>query len=195
MNTLRSYLTDNPVITNKDAEKMGIERRVLANLANQGKIERIRPGVYQKAGEIVDDFALISSKSKRIVFSHQTALFLHDLSDRAPNVFYIAVPQGYNASHIKKRHNNLKVRYVDKELHIVGIAKLETPLGNMVPVYDRERTICDIIIDRERIDKQIFKDGLTRYFRGKDKNLRRLVKYSGLFKIEDEVRRYMEILL
>jgi predicted transcriptional regulator of viral defense system len=194
MNILKAYLTETPVITNRDAENMGIGRHTLSALASQGKLERIRPGVYQKTGEIVDDFILISSNSKRIVFSHQTALYLHNLSDRTPNVFYISVPQGYNASHIKKRYENLQVRYVKKELHAIGITKIETPLRNTVQVYDPERTICDIVIDRNKIDKQIFTDGLTGYFRGKDKDLRTLIKYSRKFNIEDEIRRYMEVL-
>jgi predicted transcriptional regulator of viral defense system len=89
MNALREYLAENPVITNREAENIGIGRHVLSDLVNQAKIERLRPGVYQKAGEISDDFILISSNSKRIVFSHQTALCLHDLSDRTPNAFHI----------------------------------------------------------------------------------------------------------
>lgn len=195
MDALRGYLTVNPIITNRDAENMGIGRHILSDLASQGVIERIRPGVYQKNGEIIDDFILISSNSSRIVFSCQTALYLHNLSDRTPNTFCISVPQGYNASHIKKRYENLQVRYVKKELHPVGATKIETPLGNTVQVYDMERTICDIILYREKIDKQIFTDGVTRYFKRADKDLRTLIKYSRKFNMEDEIRRYMEVLL
>jgi len=103
MKALKEYFKENPVIMNKDAENIGIGRYVLSDLASQGKIERIRPGVYQKSGEILDDFILISSNREGVVFSHQTALYLHDLSDRIPNIFNISVPQGYNASHIKKK--------------------------------------------------------------------------------------------
>lgn len=194
MNTLKAYLMKNPVITNRDAENIGVGRHILSDLAKQGKLERIRPGVYQKAGDIIDDFILISSNSLRVVFSHQTALYLHDLSDRSPNFFYISVPQGYNASHIKKRFENLQIRYVKKELHPIGIIKVETPLGNTVQVYNPERTICDIILDREKTDKQIFAEGLIRYFGRKEKDLRTLIKYSRKFNIEDEVRKYMEVL-
>ncbi len=185
---------ENSVITNKDAKNIGIGRHILSDLVNQGKIERIRPGVYQKAGEVVDDFILISSNSKRIVFSHQTALYLYDLSDRTPNIFHISVPQGYNASHIKKRYENLQVWYIKKDLYPIGITEVETPLGNTVQVYDIERTICDIILDRKKIDKQIYIYGLTRYFKKADKNLRKLIKYSRKFSIEDEIRRYVYLL-
>lgn len=195
MNDFKKYLIENNVITNKETKNMGIERYVLSDLVKEGKLERIRPGLYQKTGDIIDDFVLISSNSKRVVFSQQTALYLHDLSDRTPNIFHISIPQGYNANHIKKRYKNIQIRYVKKDLHSIGITNIQTPLGNVVQVYNPERTICDIIVDREKIDKQIFTQGLTRYFKRSDKNLRLLIIYSKKFNIENEIRRYMEVLL
>ena len=194
MNTLKEYIKENIVITNKEAEKFGYTRYNLSELTKSGQLERLRPGLYQLKGKVIDDFVLISSNSNRIIFSHQTALYLHDLSDRTPNVFHISVPQGYNASHIKKRYEDLQVHYVKKDLYEIGKTEIKSPQGNLIPIYDIERTICDIIIDRKKIDKQIFTDAIKRYFNSNNKNLRRLIKYSRLFKIEDEIRRYMEVL-
>lgn len=194
MDTLKEYIKENSIITNKEAEKLGYGRHILADLVSNGKLERIKPGVYQAKGEVIDDFVLISSNSNRIIFSHQTALYLHDLSDRTPNVFHISVPQGYNASHIKKRFKDLQVHYVKKDFYELGRIEIKSPQGNTIPVYDIDRTICDIIIEREKIDKQIFTDGITRYFKSKNKDLRRLIKYSRIFGIEDEIRKYMEVL-
>ena len=194
MNTLKDYIQENLVITNKEAEELGYTRHNLSELTKSGQLERLRPGLYQLKGKVIDDFVLISSNSNRIIFSHQTALYLHDLSDRTPNVFHISVPQGYNASHIKNRYEHLQVHYVKKDLYELGKTEIKSPQGNLIPVYDIDRTICDIIIDREKIDKQIFTDALKRYFKSQNKNLRRLIKYSRLFKIEDEIRKYMEVL-
>ena len=194
MNTLKEYIQENLIITNKEAEKLGYTRRNLSELTKRGQIERLRPGLYQLKGKVIDDFVLISSNSNRIIFSHQTALYLHDLSDRTPNVFHISVPQGYNASHIKNRYKDLQVHYVKKDLYELGKTEIKSPQGNLIPVYDIDRTICDIIIDREKIDKQIFTEAIKRYFKSQNKNLRRLIKYSRLFKIEDEIRKYMEVL-
>ncbi|PMC46947.1 type IV toxin-antitoxin system AbiEi family antitoxin domain-containing protein [Lactobacillus iners] len=194
MNTLKEYIKENVVITNKEAEKFGYTRYNLSELTKSGQLERLRPGLYQLKGKVIDDFVLISSNSNRIIFSHQTALYLHDLSDRTPSVFHISVPQGYNASHIKKRYEDLQVHYVKKDLYEIGKTEIKSPQGNLIPIYDIERTICDIIIDRKKIDKQIFTDAIKRYFNSNNKNLRRLIKYSRLFKIEDEIRRYMEVL-
>ena len=178
MNTLKEYIQENLVITNKEAEELGYSRHNLSELTKSGQLERLRPGLYQLKGKVIDDFVLISSNSKRTIFSHQTALYLHDLSDRTPSVFHISVPQGYNASHIKKRYEDLQVHYVKKDLYELGTTEIKSPQGNLVPVYDVERTICDIIIDREKIDKQIFTEAIKRYFKSPNKNLRRLIKYS-----------------
>ncbi|MHB0808560.1 MAG: type IV toxin-antitoxin system AbiEi family antitoxin domain-containing protein [Facklamia hominis] len=194
MNILKKYIQENLIITNKEAEELGYSRHNLSELTKNGQLERLRPGLYQLKGKVIDDFVLISSNSHRIIFSHQTALYLHDLSDRTPNVFHISVPQGYNASHIKKRYEDLQVHYVKKDLYELGKTERKSPQGTLIPVYDIERTICDIIIDRERIDKQIFTEAMKRYFKSPNKNLRRLIKYSRLFKIEGEIRKYMEVL-
>lgn len=194
MNILKEYIQENIVITNKEAEDLGYSRHNLSELTKSGQLERLRPGLYQLKGKVIDDFVLISSNSNRIIFSQQTALYLHDLSDRIPNVFHISVPQGYNTSHIKKRYEDLQVHYVKKDLYELGRTEIRSPQGNLIPVYDIERTICDIIIDREKIDKQIFTDAIKRYFNSPNKNLRRLIKYGRLFKIEDKIRKYMEVL-
>ena len=194
MNILKEYIQENIVITNKEAEDLGYSRHNLSELTKSGQLERLRPGLYQLKGKVIDDFVLISSNSNRIIFSQQTALYLHDLSDRIPNVFHISVPQGYNASHIKKWYEDLQVHYVKKDLYELGRTEIRSPQGNLIPVYDIERTICDIIIDREKIDKQIFTDAIKRYFNSPNKNLRRLIKYGRLFKIEDKIRKYMEVL-
>ncbi len=194
MDKLEEYIKEKYVITNKEIEKLGYGRQSLAELTKKNKIERLRPGVYQVKGEVVDDFAYISSNSNRIVFSYNTALYLYNLSDRTPNTFHISVPQGYNASHIKRRNKNIVVHYIKKEWHEIGKTEIKSPQGNTIPVYDLERTICDIIIDREKIDKQIFSDAITRYFKLKNNNLRRLIQYSRIFKIEEEIRKYMEVL-
>ena len=81
-----------------------------------------------------------------------------------------------------------------KDLYELGKIEIKSPQGNFIPVYDIDRTICDIIIDREKIDKQIFTEAIKRYFKSPNKNLRLLIKYSRLFKIEDEIRKYMEVL-
>ena len=57
-----------------------------------------------------------------------------------------------------------------------------------------ERCVCDIGLGRKSIDKRIFINAMTGYFKNQDKNIRNLIKYSKILGIEDEIRKYAEIL-
>jgi hypothetical protein len=67
--------------------------------------------------------------------------------------------------------------------------------GNEIPVYDLERTICDIIRSRSRIEAQDITQALKSYVKRKDKDLNRLMTYAKLFRVDRIVRNYMEVLL
>ena len=194
MNALEKYFLESNIITNKQAEEIGIKRHILASLVQKGELERVRNGVYKKKDAIDDDYATISLKNDQVVFSFHTALYLLGFSDRTPDVFHITVPQGYNAGHIKRRFPNIKVHYVKSDFFHLGIIKAKTPLGSTVQCYNMERCICDIVLKRKAMDKQIFVDAMIRYFKSKEKNTRNLIKYSRSLGIEDEIRKYMEVL-
>lgn len=194
MNSLEKHFLENNIITNKQAEEIGVKRHVLASLAKKGELERVKNGVYKKNDAVDDDFAAISLNNEQMVFSFHTALYLLGFNDRIPNVFHISVPQGYNASHIKRKFPKIKVHYVKRIFFDLGATKIKTPLGSPVKCYNMERCICDIVSERKSIDKQVFADAMTGYFKSKDKNIRNLIKYSRILGIEDEIRKYTEVL-
>ena len=72
---------------------------------------------------------------------------------------------------------------------------MNTPFGHAVPVYDAERTICDIIRSRSGIEMQTFQDALKQYAARRQKDLRKLMQYAQMFHVEKILRQYMEVLL
>ena len=190
MNILEKYFLENNIITNKQAETIGIKRHTLASLAKKGEIERVKNGVYKKKNALDDDFSVISLNNKQVVFSFHTALYLLGFNDRTPNIFHISVPQGYNVKHIKRKCSHIKVHYVKRDLLYVGAIEIKTPLGSQVKCYNMERCICDIVSERKSVDKQIFTDAIIGYFKSRDKNIRNLIKYSKLLGIEDDIWRF-----
>jgi len=73
--------------------------------------------------------------------------------------------------------------------------KLDLLLHECVPVYDMERTICDLLRSRKSVEMQVFQDALKQYAKRKDKNLRMLMKYAAMFHVENILRPYLEVLL
>lgn len=178
----------------REAEANGVDRYRLSYLAKENKIDRIRKGVYALKDEIIDEFVLLQSNSTRIIYSYHTALYFHGLSDRVPSQIHISVPQGYNSSRLKERNDNLVVHYVKKELFELGREIGKSPLGGKIIFYDVERTICDLVKDSKSIDSQIFIGAIKEYFSERKINSRKLIKYARTLKVEEEIRRYLEVL-
>jgi predicted transcriptional regulator of viral defense system len=171
----------------------GIAKAVLYQYIKENDMEQIAHGVYATQDSWTDAMYLVHLRCKQAVFSHETALFLHDLTDREPLEYEITVKTGYNPSKLKG--DGIRVYTIKKELHEEGIIMMQTPFEHSVPVYNMERTICDIIRNRNNTEMQTFKNALKQYAKRKDKNLRLLMQYAGRFHVEKILRQYLEILL
>ncbi len=189
-----AYLEQNDYITNRIAEAMGVKRHILSNMAKRNEIIREKPGVYGLPNEVMDEFFLIQVHSEKLIYSYLTALYFHGLTDRTPNVIHITVPQGYNTKHLTKRYGHLIFHYVDERVFDLGVVKMNSPFGNNIIVYDKERTICDLVKDQKTQDRALFSEALNRYFRSIEKDMRKLIKYSKALKIEEKVRQFAEML-
>lgn len=181
------------ILSAGDLQKAGIDRTLLYSYLDKGIIKKESHGNYVLADEQPDEFRIIQNRSDKLVFSHGTALFLHGMSDRAPHLLDITVPQGDNVSRIKKSYQQTRFHYCKKELWDLGIINIKTPQGYDVKAYDLERCICDLIRDKKNVDAQIYTQALKEYFGGKC-NPRKIVKYARQFNIESKVRTYMEVL-
>lgn len=171
----------------------GISKPYLAEYVKRRGLERVAQGVYMSKNAWPDAFYLLYLKNKGIVFSYESALYLHGLTEREPFKLTVTVKAGYNASHLRCR--GILVHQVKKELFELGQSVIRTNFGNEVAVYDMERTICDVIGNREHMDVQIFRTALKEYAGHKGKNLNNLMRYAQKLKRESAVRRYMEVLL
>lgn len=180
-------------ITTKEVVKNGIERKFLTNMVKKGTIIRISRGYYGLPSYIEDEYYKLSTKSKNVRFSLTTALYLHNLSDRNPLIYNITLPYGYSGALQKEK--NVILNFVKKELLDLGVMEMTSPFGMKIKVYDIERTICDIIKNKNKIDAEIFSKALKEYAKSKNKNLSKLTKYARIMKIEKKVSEYMEVLL
>ncbi len=171
----------------------GISKPVFYQFVQSRGLEQAAHGIYLSKDAWVDAMYLLHLRCPQAVFSHETALFFHDLTDREPLAYSITVKTGYNPTRLKSE--GVQVFTIKAELYEVGLSTAQTPFGHDVPVYDMERTICDVLRSRSHIEMQTFQDALKAYARRKDKDLRTLVRYARLFRVEKILRQYLEVLL
>ena len=191
---LKPILTQNGnTITTAEANAAGISNERLRQLVKRGVLERPAFGIYVLPHDFVDRMYATQQRRPKIIYSHETALFLHDLTDRDPISYSVTVPTGYNT--VKLREEGFTVYTIKRDLHTVETTEAETMFGHTVRVYTMERTICDCLRSRSRMDVTLLTDALRRYVRRKDKNLNTLMKMAKTFRVEQPLRHYMEVLL
>ncbi|MFA5585292.1 MAG: type IV toxin-antitoxin system AbiEi family antitoxin domain-containing protein [Saccharofermentanales bacterium] len=180
-------------ITLKEVEEHGISRQNFYTYVEQNGLERAGHGIYTDPDVWPDAMYLIHLRSSQIIFSHESALFLHDMTDREPLRHSVTVKTGYNPHRLKE--DGIKVYTVKKELHQLGLCQAKTPFGHSVRVYDKERTLCDIVRSRNNLDKQVFQGALKAYGKHRDKNLRNLMLYAEALRISAILKPYLVVLL
>lgn len=171
----------------------GIRKEKIREMLECGLIEKIGHGIYALSKEDVDEYYEFQQRCPKGIFSYGTSAYFWKLSDRVPNVLSCTVPRGYNTSRLKI-DTKVKYHYLPKELYDIGIVEIISPQGAMIRVYDRERTICDLIRDRKKMDMQLYSNALNVYFKSREKNIRKLMKYGKEFRITEELEKYMEVL-
>ncbi len=181
------------IIEAKIAAQHGISKAMLYKLCKKNKIQRIVKGQYILPDDMPDELLSISKRSDKIIFSHETALFLHGISDRTPFEHTITAPSGCIPSASIK--SECKVYYIKPELFELGKTMLKTPSGNEVQAYDLERTICDIIRSRNKMGTETFLTALKLYAASSRKNLNKLDSYAKEMRVSNVLRQYLEVLL
>jgi predicted transcriptional regulator of viral defense system len=191
---IQSLLDDqHGALLTSDLARRNIPRTYLSILKGNGEIERVSRGVYRATASLEDELFSFQAVYRASVYSHETALYLHDLTDRSPLVYSISVPSGYHASSLSKSRH--KIYFVKRSLFEVGSVTLQSPHGNPLRVTGLERTICDILRSRNQMEAQMVYEGLKRYVLRKERNIDLLYAYARLFRVQKIVREYIEVLL
>ena len=181
------------ILLTNDIVAAGISKPTLADFVKKNEYERISRGIYCSKEYWTDDLYLLQRRCPKTVFSHETALFLMNMTDREPFRYSVTAKTGYNPSHLSA--DNVKVFTVKKDLFDLGITEGQTPFGHKVLLYGPERTICDMIRSRSEMEIQSVQDALKSYSQRKDKKLHNLMEYAKLFHVDKRLNQYLEVLL
>ena len=181
------------IIETRTAIAHGISKAMLSKLCKGNKIHRVTQGQYILPDDLQDELLSIAKRSDKIILSHETALFLHGISDRTPFEHTITVPSDYTVS--ASIRSACKIYYIKPELFDLGRTTLTTPAGNEVPAYDLERTVCDMIRSRNRVGTETFLAALKLYAASPRKDLNKLHSYAQKLHVANVLRPYLEVLL
>lgn len=143
--------------------------------------------------EIADELFIIQTRYPKVIYSHNTALSLLGYASRPPLNYSLTIPSGTSSSNLAK--SNLKIYKVKSDLFELGLQTKKTYLGNLVRTYNIGRTLVDLIRSRNKLDIQDFQHAIKMYLEQPNKNIPLLIKYAKLFRVQNILLKYLEVLL
>ena len=183
---------NNNIITPSQLEKYGISRVYLSKMEKEGIIEKIERGIYVTKDFKYDEYYLFQLKYPKAIFSYNTALYFYEMTERTPIKMDVTVYREYNPHRFKDFVNVYKV---SKELYDLGVIEKKSPQGMKVKTYNLERTVCDIIKDKDSIDIEIRNKAIKKVIKSKEFNASKMFEYAKRMNIYDKVKNYMEAII
>lgn len=186
---LKNFIeNNNGVITLNDLIKLNLNKHHIKILHDEKYITRVANGVYVKNNQTINNYFLLQQRYKTAFFSHTTALYLHNLIKTAPQKLDLTF-----TTNVRLKKGSIHPHYLIKEHFNIGQSELTMKDGATIKIYDLERTIIDILRDRNKLDAKLVNTALTKYLKRNDKDLVKLLEYAKIFRLENVLKEYISL--
>lgn len=183
---------NNGVISTKMVTETGIPRIYLSEFVKKGMLERYERGIYISTQGNEDQMYCFQMRFSQATFSHESALFLQQYIKKMPEQPVVTVKTGTNTKNLV--NTGARVHSIRPNLYTLGEIERKTRYGRSVRTYDIERSICDIIRTRSRIDSDIIVSTLKKYNDSPEKDFSKLIAYAEKLKVAKILNSYLEFL-
>lgn len=175
------------VIKLSDFTSRGYNNKILAQLIKSGYVNKLKTGYYEWIeGEPVSDAVVILKLFPEGVVCLDSALYLYGYSERTPLQWHIAVSKDKKTSKYKINYPPMHFYFIIERYMKIGCSKIEFE-GHLLSIFDRDRTICDVIRYEKKMDKEVFNYAIKAYVKDSKKNIRNLLDYAEEMNIKNKV--------
>lgn len=160
----------------------------IKQLLDEGLIEKVKRGYYywiEDCGE--SEIVIINRLFPDAVLCMETALFYYQYSDRNPVEWNFAIDKNVSKRRTKIDYPFIRAYRVERDLVTFGETEGEIDF-HKVRIYDRDRTICDVLRNMNKMDKEIFNKAVQGYVKDPKKNIPKLMKYAKKLRVQKRVK-------
>lgn len=181
------FLNYNFTMTTAQLNKEKLYYRDIQRMLDEGLIEKVKRGYYHWIEDYgTSEVALINSLFPDAVFCMETVLFFYKYSDRNPAEWNITVDKNTSRQRTNIDYPFIKAYRVEPALLNLGETDGIIEFTK-VRIYDRDRTICDVLRNMSKMDKEIFNKAIQRYVNDPQKNIPNLMEYAKALRVQKKV--------
>lgn len=182
------FTTHDFIMTTSQLKEEKLYYRDIQAMMQAGYIEKVKRGYYTWVEAVINtEVRIIKSMFPDAVLCMETALFYYQYSDRNPAEWSITIDKNTSRNRTKIDYPFIKAYRVEPSLVILGETTGE--IDDMkIRIYDRDRTICDILRNMNRLDKEVFNKAIQGYVKDPQKNIPNLMRYAKVLRVQKKVK-------
>ena len=189
------FLAHGGIMKTCELKEAGYYYKKIQSLIESCKIERVRQGYYQYLGEDpFSDIPVIANLFPDAVICMESALDYYGYTDRTPAAWHLAVKSTSARNRFHIDYPCVRPHFVQENRYLLGITTAVID-GTEVKIYDRERTMVDILFHRNKVDSEVFNTAVRRYIRDPEKKEAQLMRYAKVFHVERKVKEVLGVWL
>lgn len=195
------------VIRTKDITSLGIHNSRLNDCLDRGMIRKIKRGYYEwildpnfglsvvdHEDYFPDDETLIAKLFPDAIVCLNSALFFYGYVDRQPAEWHLMIDRNSNKSRFRIDYPCIVPHFVSRKFYEFGIST-QAMNGLKLPIYDRERTICDVMKYVNKLDRELVNQSIQRYIRDPHKDIYRLMEYGKFMRVSVKIDQWIGVWL
>lgn len=180
------------IMKTSELNSISLNYRQIQRLIDQQVIEKIKHGYYILKDTFPKEEVIIARIFPGAVIYLESALLFYNYSNRVPKFWQIAVDKHSNPKKYNMSNLNIKPYFIKDKYRKIGVKK--TTIDNVeVPIYDRNKTICDILRYETKIDNEVFTNAIKNYIKDDKKNIRSLMEYGDKLNVNNKIQKYIGV--
>ena len=188
------FIENGGVFKTSELNDLGFSSRQIRKLIEEGLITKIKHGFYELTDYIPREEVIIARLFPESVIFLESALFYYEYTDRIPSSWQIAVNKNSSKFQYNTDYPLIKPYYLEPKFIEIGIDIIEIE-GVEIRIYDRDRTICDVLRYETKLEEEVFTNAIKNYIKDPKKNVRNLFEYAEIFNIKNKVQTYIGVWL
>ncbi len=193
-NMKNEFIKNGGVLKTSELKELGMSSRQINKLLGEGMISKIKYGFYESNEYPLKEQVIITRLFPKAVIFLESALMHYGYTDRIPSAWQIAVDRHSKPNQYDIEYPLIEPYYLEPKFIDIGVDIIHED-GVDIRIYDRDRTICDILRYENKLEEEVFTNAIKRYVKDPKKNVRRLFEYAGEFNITNKVQTYIGVWL
>ncbi|TCU77262.1 putative AbiEi antitoxin of type IV toxin-antitoxin system [Tissierella praeacuta] len=190
----KAFKNNGGILRTYQLNELGFYSRQINKLIENGDIVKIKRGFYELTGNIYPEEVVIARLFPNAVIFLESALMVYEYTDRIPSSWQIAVDRNSEKNQYKIDYPLIDVFYMESKLLDVGV-DINQIDGVDVKIFNRDRTMCDVLRHESKIEREVFSNAIQRYVKDPKKDIKKLLEYSKVLNLKNKVQTYIGVWL